>query len=147
VVALPEAHPGAALPTGIVVEDVTPRKPAPGPFAAGQQWVGTYRCAQGETDLVLRILHVDGARVDAVFDFEHVGSGAAGSYEVHGTVDPETHEVSLAPGAWRRRPRGYESVGMVGRASGERFEGRMDNAACGTFSVTLDAAADEEDSD
>lgn len=146
VVALPEAQIGPAIAAPSMPEETAPARLATNPFATGQQWVGTYRCAQGETDLVLRVVRVDGPRVDAVFEFEHVDSGAVGSYEVHGMLEG-TGQISLSPGAWRSHPAGYESVGMTGHVDGEHFGGRIDHASCGEFSVTLDSAIDEEDED
>jgi hypothetical protein len=147
VIALPQGRPGPAV--SIVLDDDArpPVPPIATPFAAGQQWVGTYQCAQGETDLVLRIVRVQGTRVAAVFEFEHADTGAAGAFELHGEVEPATREVVLAPGAWRTRPPNYVSVGLRGRVDGERFRGRVDHPSCGEFSLTLDAALDEEDSD
>jgi len=106
---------------------------APAAFRAGEVWRGTYRCAQGETDLEVRITSVQGDDVEAVFAFSHAPSGAEGAYTMHGTVS-NGHAV-FAPERWIRRPPGYVTVGMRGRVAGSAFDGRIDNPTCGAFHV------------
>src|SRR5262249_4337235 len=63
-------------------------EPADGrPFAPGQVWSGSYVCPQGRTALRLIIVHVDGDRLEAIFDFHHAPSGARGSYVIRGSRD------------------------------------------------------------
>ena len=106
----------------------------PGYINTGEDWIGQYRCAQGATDLDLHIDAVSGNQVDATFIFAHGPSGAAGSFKMRGTIDPNGN-VALAPGPWIARPPSYESVGMSGSVHGTTFRGRIDNPSCGVFIV------------
>jgi hypothetical protein len=130
-----EIPPPAAPPLPTVTAQVVLPPPSP-PVAlrSGDEWVGTYTCAQGETDLALHVSRVWGDNVEAVFDFSHGPSGAAGAYEMRGTVGPGG-EVTLEPGPWLRHPSGYVSVGMHGTARGDAFSGRIENSSCGGFSL------------
>jgi hypothetical protein len=110
----------------------------PGPMNAGENWMGRYTCAQGTTDLDLRIDAVTGNTVDATFIFAHGPSGAAGSYKMRGSLMPDG-SLTLAPGAWVARPANYVSVGMSGVIRGANYSGRIDNPSCSTFSVTREA--------
>ena len=107
---------------------------APALMRGGEEWIGRYVCAQGETDLDLHIDRVVGDSVDARFEFSHGPSGAGGVYGMHGTIAPNG-QVTLAPGQWIERPPGYVSVGMHGDIQGNRFAGRIDNSSCGTFDL------------
>ena len=110
------------------------------PMRAGQRWVGSYLCAQGRTQLVLRIVDVSDLRVEAIFDFVHAASGAAGAFRMHGSYDPATRGLLLQPGAWIRRPPNYTSVPIEGRISDDAttYAGRMLHPACGGFAVRLE---------
>jgi hypothetical protein len=115
--------------------DTAPAAPvaaAPAPMRSDEEWIGTYRCAQGETDLDLRVDRVVGGAVEAVFQFSHAASGASGAYEMHGTLSPDGR-VALVPGRWLSRPPNYVSVGMHGEVRGDDFTGRIDNPTCGAF--------------
>ena len=107
------------------------------PFAAGQAWTGRYVCAQGITDLVVRIQAVQGNLVQAVFAFHHVPTGAAGEYELGGSWDPTSRVADLVPGAWIVQPPGYVTVGMRGTvaANGVEWSGTIQNPSCGSFSL------------
>lgn len=111
------------------------------PFAAGQQWVGTYTCPQGLTQLTLHITGVDILGVVGVFDFLHEASGSDGDYGMHGNFNPDTDRIEFFPDSWINQPTGYREVGMVGTvtegAEGLTFAGDITEAICGTFSVTL----------
>jgi hypothetical protein len=107
----------------------------PGPMNAGENWMGRYTCAQGTTDLDLRIDAVTGNTIDATFIFAHGPSGAAGSYKMRGSLMPDG-SLTLVPGAWVARPANYGSVGMSGIVRGANYSGRIDNPSCSTFSVT-----------
>jgi len=103
---------------------------------AGENWIGRYQCAQGTTDLDLRIEAVNGSQIDATFIFSHAPSGAAGSYRMHGAIDPDG-SVTLAPTSepWIARPPNYIPVGMSGSVNGDVYRGRIDHSSCGSFSV------------
>ncbi|HVV87674.1 MAG TPA: hypothetical protein VHE35_31750 [Kofleriaceae bacterium] len=129
------------MPTPVVKPVPTPR-PTPSPvaaipFAARQIWAGRYTCAQGDTALRLRITDVHGDDVDAVFEFSHADSGAAGSFHMSGRYEPGSHRLALTPGAWIQQPYGYESVAISGTVSadGATYAGSIHHPACTTFSV------------
>lgn len=107
------------------------------PFALTRTWVGEYDCPQGLTDMKLRVVGVRGERVDAIYEFRHGPTGAAGSYHIHGRFDFESGRVSFSPGAWIERPQNYVTVGLEGRigGNGERFDGRIRHPSCGMFSL------------
>ena len=121
-------------------QELPQQQAAPAPVAAaalmntGEQWIGRYVCAQGETDLDLHIDRVMGDSIDATFEFSHGPSGAGGVYRMRGTIGPGG-QVTLVPGAWIERPSGYISVGMHGDVRGAVFAGRMDHASCSTFDL------------
>jgi len=105
------------------------------PMRGGEEWFGTYVCAQGPTNLELHIHTVmDDGTIDGVFEFAHDPSGASGSYRLHGTIDTSGN-VHLAPSSWIQRPSGYVAVGMTGRVRGDAFTGRIDHTQCGGFSL------------
>lgn len=127
----PQELPPSPQPTAqTVMVEVAPATP----MHSGEQWVGTYECAQGQTDLALHIDMVTPRSVDAIFEFSHAPSGAAGAYKVHGSVDASGN-VRLVPGPWLNRPQGYVSVGMSGRVREDAFTGRIDHPTCGSFSL------------
>jgi hypothetical protein len=107
---------------------------APQVMRSGDTWVGTYVCGQGQTDLSLQVDSVRGSRVDAVFQFSHAPSGAAGAYRMSGTLEPNG-SLRLVPGPWIEQPPGYVTVGMSGVVQGDTYRGRIDNPTCTTFSV------------
>ncbi len=107
---------------------------APALMRAGEEWIGRYVCAQGETDLDLHVDRVAGDSIEATFEFSHGPSGAGGAYRMRGSITP-SGQVTLVPGAWLDRPSGYVSVGMHGDVQGTRFFGRMDHASCSTFDL------------
>jgi hypothetical protein len=127
--ALPPQNPDAGAPAS----------PPPGPFSAGDAWMGTYVCPQGLTNLVLAIESVDGNAVRARFDFDWVEQATQGSYELTGTFDPSTREATFTPGAWVSDPGStWYPVGMDGFVdlSGQSYAGSITSTGCGAFSVT-----------
>ena len=131
-VSVVEVPPPQPPPPATVQVQVAPA--APGLMNAGENWIGRYQCAQGMTDLDLRIDAVNGNQIDATFIFAHGPSGAAGSYKMSGMIDPGGNLV-LVPGPWIARPPNYMSVGMTGVVNGSAYRGRMDNPTCGIFIV------------
>lgn len=110
--------------------------PAPGcALRAGWVYVGRYRCAQGVTELTLRVVEVRGAAVRAEFVFDHPQSGAAGRYFMTGTCAGDA--LSLDPDRWVVRPANYMMVGMRGTLGPQAasYEGSMTHPSCGGFSV------------
>lgn len=146
---VPPATVVAAPATTIAPAVAPPPDPPPSevlnPFAASQEWRGTYVCAQGETQLFLKIKRVDHEMVHAVFAFFHDGSGVSGAYEVSGAWSARSGQLSLVPGAWLHRPSNYVTVGLTGTVSKDVYEGRVDNATCKTFRVRLGRDDDEVD--
>lgn len=127
--------PPQELPTATAtVEIAPPPTPQPTLLHAGEEWVGTYQCAQGVTDVVVHIDRVAGSMVDARFEFSHAPSGAAGMYEMRGTVRPDGR-AHFVPGRWIQQPPNYIGVGMTGQVQGDAFVGRIDNPSCGGFNV------------
>lgn len=116
-------------------------------LAAGQEWNGRYRCAQGDTPLIVQIREVSteeaetrsdrGVRIRAAFFFGGRGKPNGGFY-LNGHYVPQTGEVELVPERWIQRPTGYTAVGMTGRISddGNSFTGRIDGPFCSDFSLT-----------
>jgi hypothetical protein len=108
------------------------------PFRPGEEWTGTYRCAQGLTSLVLRIDSVESNHVRARFDFNYVAGGADGSYYLTGTFNPATHAMTFVPGEWISKPGpSWFTVGMNGFVDdlAREYTGRIPAAGCGAFSV------------
>ncbi len=104
------------------------------PLRPGDEWVGTYTCAQGDTDLALHVGAARDGAVDVVFEFSHAPSGASGAFRMRGSVGPNG-EIVLAPGPWIRRPPGYVTVGMRGQVRGATFTGRIDGPGCTDFAL------------
>ena len=115
---------------------------------SGQVWVGSYLCAQGDTDLQLEITEVDAdGTVQAVFDFDHNGdcSGrytVSGQLQADGSLVLEPEQAGSATAGWLENPCGYVSVGLDGavalQSSGEMtYSGTIENPGCGAFLVTM----------
>ncbi|MDI1447246.1 hypothetical protein [Polyangium sp. 6x1] len=128
---------GAPAPA-IVAQDegwIPSELPAENPFQRMRTWVGDYDCVQGNTGLALRIVDVRGRVVRAVFDFHHAPSGAAGSYLISGTYEPETRHVHFDPSRWIVQPEDYVMVSMEGEIAtdGSLFAGKITFPGCGAF--------------
>ena len=111
----------------------------PNPFVVGDDWTGTYVCAQGVTNLTLHVLAVSGDAIDdAVFDFDWTSGSVTGSYHLSGTYDPTTDHARFAPGAWIAQPAGWFSVGMDGTVDPTTpvYAGHITDSSCAAFSVT-----------
>lgn len=115
-----------------------PTAPSVHPFRPGQDWVGTYTCAQGLTDLDLRIVATDGDTIsDALFLFDWKTGGESGSYHMTGTFDPKSGNATFTPKAWIDQPDpSWHMVGMSGAVVGHRYAGDITDSECGTFGVT-----------
>jgi TPR repeat protein/tRNA A-37 threonylcarbamoyl transferase component Bud32 len=108
------------------------------PFVAGESWRGQYTCAQGQTDLALRIVDAGGDdRVTALFDFDFGHGKTTGRFFVSGTYDAARGSIAFTPGAWIDQPPGYVTVGFSGQVSLQKtiLAGRVDNASCGAVRV------------
>lgn len=110
------------------------------PFVEGEVWHGTYTCAQGSTDLSLRIVDASSDRhVTAIFDFDYPyrGSHMVGQFLVSGVFDAGHRSITLAAGPWLNQPAGWSAVGLTGVVSlqGTVFTGAIDAPSCGKFRV------------
>jgi hypothetical protein len=108
------------------------------PFVAGESWRGQYTCAQGPTDLVLRILDAGGDdRVTVLFDFDFGHGKTTGRFLASGTYDASRGSIAFAPGAWIDQPAGWITVSFSGQVSVQKtiFAGRVDTAGCGALRV------------
>ena len=72
------------------------------PFEGGQVWVGTYTCAQGLTDLALRVVRVEGAWSTPCSRSSIVPRERAALPHARGTV--RRAELALQAGAWIEQP-------------------------------------------
>jgi hypothetical protein len=104
---------------------------------SGQVWTGEYVCGQGRTDLVLKIIDVNGKAVNAIFDFNYRNGKAVGQFELKGTYNKYTNKVSFKPGKWLYRPSGYTTVGMEGSIIGNQYIGKIQHNSCQQFKVQL----------
>ena len=107
------------------------------PFHAGDDWVGTYTCPQGLTNLDLHIVGVDGDAVTATFDFDWTGT--KGSFALSGTWQPVGARMRFDAGAWIDRPSSsWWTVNMDGTVdvASATYAGVIDTTGCGAFTVT-----------
>jgi len=97
----------------------------------GGEWVGTYMCLNQVYGLVV---HIDSVRGD---DFRLLGKatsplGIDGTYRQHGHRDPASGVARFLPDGWVGAPiPDHHIAGMHGRFAGDRFEGAIDDPACG----------------
>lgn len=125
-----------ASPRGVADAAAPPEDVRTNPFRAGDVWLGGYTCAQGLTQLWLRIVAVEGDRItDAVFDFTY--DRIHGAFHTTGTYYPLTGTASFAPGDWIQHPNGYVTVALDGalKNGGRTYEGNVTGPRCTTFSL------------
>jgi hypothetical protein len=79
-------------------------------------WVGVYTCAQGVTDLDLRIVEQpDGLRAMFHFYADPANPGVPeGCFTMQGRHDAAERRGDLRPLVWRLQPPGYIPVAMAG---------------------------------
>ncbi len=130
-------RPGPPMPDASIIPAAAETVTAP--FVAGQRWVGSYVCAQGRTDLTLRITAASGDYVTALFEFRHGPTATTGVCTMSGGYQRASRRLPLRPVAWVQRPDGYIAVAMDGFVSedGSTYAGRMQHASCGEFSLRL----------
>ena len=105
-------------------------------MAATTQWNGFYACAQGASAMKLTVIDDDPTRITAVFAFGPTPGNPGvprGAFTLRGIR--RGAEVELAPDAWLEQPDGYEMVGLNGRITDARFEGRIRHEGCGAFAL------------
>ena len=129
----------------------SPRDTRPMP-RAGNRFVGTYLCSQGETKLTIVIDEVghdgDDLPVEARFEFlferpRGQGDDVRGAYRMSGRYDMKTRRLALKGGDWiGPPPANYVPVdirGSLGK-SGDTYNGTIDTKGCTTFDTKLDPA-------
>jgi hypothetical protein len=107
------------------------------PLVTGDTWTGTYVCAQGVTEMQLRLLDVQGADVLAVFAFQHGPTGVRGDFEMRGSYVRSTRRVRLTAGKWLSQPNGYVTVDLEGRLTpdGKTLSGHILGPGCTIFEL------------
>jgi hypothetical protein len=151
---LPPTQPGpthfslrlAALLFTLAPAAITPaaqaQSPTPNPV---RNYVGSYVCAQGLTELDLKILtqpnHPNHQQAAFIFWPPHHGSAAhpQGVYFMHGTINPVLGILRLTPSNWLKRPPYYAMVPMTGFSNdgGAIFTGTIQFPGCTRFSLRL----------
>lgn len=101
-------------------------------------WTGTYYCnGMGYNQMQLTIAPAGGDEVNAVMQFA-VPTGASGTYDMHGMIEPGTNVITLNFTKWRYAPPGMwipaNLQGMADTANGV-IKGRVLSAVCGGFEV------------
>jgi hypothetical protein len=142
-VILPPAPP-LAKPPAAQTTPPAPLRNQPNPFRTDQYWSGTYSCLQGATDVTVHVTRVTGNAIEAEFQFEVESDGTSGSFRMTGAYDVAHAEISFHAGSWISRPASYETVDLHGTVStsGDRIEGKIDHAGCGSFTVELEQDED-----
>ncbi|MBX3229639.1 MAG: hypothetical protein KIT84_04830 [Labilithrix sp.] len=123
----------------------------------GDRLVGTYRCAQGATELTIVLGEIgrgDGevsVIASAVFHF----AGAPGrdeeegSFRVRGTFDPRSKRLHLRGDEWIDQPPGYQLVSFLGRVEKKNdvytYAGTVEGHQCTTFHTVLERDDDGEE--
>lgn len=102
------------------------------------KWIGSYICGQGSTGLTLSI-STTLTGMSATFEFYPTKENPAvesGSFTMTGQFR-EDGAFSLQPGAWIKRPSGYNTVELRGRMNGRmnQLAGDVVLGGCQTFSV------------
>ena len=102
-------------------------------------WVGSYRCGQGVTGLILTI-EAAASGLTGTFRFHPTTENPraqAGAYSVTGRFDPLIGELRLTPARWIEQPRGYGMVGLSGLLGpdGETLTGRIEHRSCQGFDL------------
>jgi hypothetical protein len=107
------------------------------------EWVGSYVCNQGKTDLDLMLAGEEDGAVAGTFTFGKSRDGAQtvpdGSYRVTGTVHDGL--LKLRGDSWITRPDRYEMVGLFGFIGFGDFEtidgfsGQVLGEGCTTFAI------------
>ena len=99
---------------------------------------GTYRCAQGATNLKLSLTVTAGGELSGLFTF-YLPPGTQNqgyTYSLFGQYDPRTAKFSLMPVRWEtQHPANFNMVGMNGSFDSNELTGRITSAACSTFNL------------
>lgn len=103
-------------------------------------WSGTYECVEGQRELVLTMVDIEG-QVDAFFEFGGEADPPAGAFTMTGTNDGG--QLTLDAGEWIEQPEDYLPVDLLGEVAGddgEALAGTVEAEGCTTFSVERQTA-------
>lgn len=128
-----------------------PARPDDAPLRAGERWTGSYRCAQGKTELSILVEEVtrgdeeNSYEIDAILEFHFDGgvkgfAPADGSARMHGKYDGK--QLRFKGVEWIDQPTNYQLVDFVGTLRGSSYSGRVEGPGCTSFSVTRDSLVD-----
>src|SRR5262245_52457596 len=96
---------------------VAPAARAQNASALNGVYNGTYRCAQGPTNLKLSVTATAGGELSGLFTF-YLPPGTQNqgyTYSLHGQYDPRSAKFSLMPVRWEtEHPANFVMVGMNG---------------------------------
>lgn len=119
---------------------------------AGNRFVGTYHCPQGQTKLTIAVDDVTrgsnddemnvGARFEFLFEGDDGDEEVRGSFRMVGKYEAKTRRLVMTPNGWIAQPDGYSPVGIrgtMGRNS-DTLSGTIDGPGCTTFDTKLDPA-------
>lgn len=101
------------------------------------EWVGKYRCSQGETGLTLNIVMDKG--ISAIFKFYSLEGNPqieGGSFSMTGNVENDGTFV-LLPKSWIKKPRGFSMISMRGvlDKSEKNLRGKVIFPGCSSFEL------------
>src|ERR1041385_617387 len=99
---------------------------------------GTYRCAQGATNLKLSLTTTASGELSGLFTF-YLPPGTQNqgyTYSLHGQYDARTAKFSLMPVRWEtQHPANFNMVGMNGSFDSTELAGSITGPGCTTFNV------------
>jgi hypothetical protein len=117
-----------------VASDTTAQNPA----ALTGVYNGTYRCAQGATNLKLSLTVTPGGELSGLFTF-YLPPGTQNqgyTYSLRGQYDARTAKFSLMPERWEtQHPANFMMVGMNGAFDSTELTGTITGAGCSTFNL------------
>jgi hypothetical protein len=136
----PPAHP---------IDNTTPPEPhyklslGP-PVPEHMEWDGSYECAQGWTNVRLRIVRDEDGRATASFEFGPAADNPSvplGVYKMIGSATVNGQQqlvVRLSPDHWTVQPPGYVMVGLAATSDREmkHMSGKIDNPQCGAVELS-----------
>ena len=115
-------------------------------------WIGSYKCRQGQTAVVVSLLPERGNVVSGSFTFDNMpgrDNAAYGKYFLVGTYDGEGHKLKMRPAGWISQPDGYTAVGFTATldSAAERLIGSVEFSGCSTIALqkVTDAPASDKD--
>ena len=91
----------------------TPSQQNPYTASFEGDWVGTYRCAQGETGVSIELYKTSPYLISGTFNFSATSRNPrapSGSFRLSGKTSPGSRSVILDPSGWITRPSGYHAL-------------------------------------